>query len=128
MELQHGEGRTAVRVTWNQMGSGLIVCLANDNAHIGAVALGEYDTREGRASTSVMTRLGHKDDHVATRAAHRLAKELRQPVCVIAGIHVDQITEAEIATIGANCDALVERVLTMLLTTVSTEDQSPPSS
>ena len=111
MQLYHGSGRTRAGLTWSEMGEGLVVCLSNDNAHIGAVAVGEYDAHEGRASTSVITRLGHKDDVIATRAAHRLAKALRQPVCVIAGIHLDQITEAEIAAIGANCDALVEEML-----------------
>jgi hypothetical protein len=114
MELNLGSGRTRVGLTWSEMGHSLVVCLSNDNAHIGAVALGEYDPREGRASTSVITRLGHKDDVVATRAAHRLAKELRQPVCVIAGIHLDQITEAEIAAIGANCDSLVNEMIRLL--------------
>ncbi len=111
MESYSGEGRTRIRLTSTQMGSGLIVCLSNENEHIGAVALGEFDAGTRRASTSVITRLGHKDDVVAAHAAHRLAKELRRPVCVIAGIHLEGITEAEIGQVLANCDSLIDALI-----------------
>ena len=49
-----------------------------DDAHIGAVALGEYDYKEQRASTSVVTRLGHKDDILAKKAAHLIDRRLKK--------------------------------------------------
>ena len=79
----------------------------NQNAHIGAVALGEYDPSSGRASTSVITRLGHKDDVIAQKAAYLISKSIKKPVCVIAGIHLDHITKTEINRILKNADALV---------------------
>jgi len=78
----------------------------NNNAHIGAVAVGEYDHKEQRASTSVITRLGHKDDAIAQEVAHLIAKQTKEPICVIVGIHIDSATESEINQILNNARVL----------------------
>ena len=110
-ELAKGEGRTRVNVAVNDMGSGLVVRIHNQNAHIGAVALGDYDHEHERASTSVVTRLGHKDDTLAKEAAYLLSKSMRRPTCVIAGVHLDSITEAEIDKILANTKLAVSEII-----------------
>lgn len=84
-ELTTGEDRTKVSLLACHMGSDLIVRIYNENAHIGAVAVGEYDHKENRASVSVITRLGHKDDAVAQKAAYLISKSVKRPVCVIGG-------------------------------------------
>jgi len=81
---------------------------------VGAVAVAEYSFEENRASTSVITRLGHKDDTVAYNAAQKLCKRLKKPVCTIAGIHLDQITGEEIEQITRNCEKLVDRLTAVL--------------
>jgi hypothetical protein len=100
-----------VHLSIQQLGSDFIVCLFNAQAHLGAVAVADYDSKENRASTSVITRLGHKDDQAAYKAAYKLCKRLKKPVCAIAGIHLDNITQEEIAQITRNCDALVEKCI-----------------
>ena len=100
--MVRGKGRTKVSLSAHCIGNDLIVFLYNENAHIGAVALGEYSHKEKRASTSVITRLGHKDDVIAQQAAHLISKATKGPVCVIAGIHLDNISEDEISQILAN--------------------------
>ena len=116
-ELSEGKGRTTVKILAQCLGNDLVVFMYNKYAHIGAVAVADYDPREGRASVSVITRLGHKDDVVAQNAAHIVCKQTKKPVCVIAGIHLDNITEAEIARIMGNCTILVDRLLQELRTT-----------
>lgn len=106
--LVRGEGRTKVMMEGQHMGHELVVRLYNENAHLGAVAVGEYDEASGRVSTSVITLLGHKDDVVAQKAAHKLAKATMRPVCAIAGIHVDNITDTEIKEILSNCARLID--------------------
>jgi hypothetical protein len=108
--LSEGKGRTRVSLSTKPVGRDLVVYLFNDSAHLGAVAVADYSCQEDRVSTSVITRLGHKDDAVACHAAHKLCKLLKKPVCAIAGIHVDEITEAEISEILRNCDKLVEKL------------------
>ena len=101
-ESAKGEGRTEISLSAHDMGSDLVVYIHNENAHIGAIALGEYAHKEGRASCSLLTRLGHKDDTVAQKAAYLISRHTKKPVCVIAGIHLDNITREEIEQILAN--------------------------
>jgi gallate decarboxylase subunit D len=110
VSLSEGTGRTRVNLTTKPVGNDLVVYLFNEQGHLGAVALAEYSHEENRASTSVITRLGHKDDVVAYSAARRLCKLLKKPVCAIAGIHLDNITDEEITRITRNCERLVDRL------------------
>jgi len=107
-ELTKGEGRTKVNLLAYNMGNQPVVCIYNENAHIGAVAVGEYDHNEKRVSISVITRLGHKDDVVAQKAAYSISKRTKGPVCVIAGIHLDNITEEEIDKTVKNASIVVQ--------------------
>jgi hypothetical protein len=110
-ELTKGKGRTRVNVTADSMGSDLVVCIYNQNAHIGAVVIGDYDAEHERASVSVITRLGHKDDALAREAAYWLSKSIRRPVCVIAGVHLDNITREEIDEILANTKIAISEII-----------------
>lgn len=106
-----GRGRTKVNLLAHYMGTNLVVCIYNDNAHLGAAAVGEYDHEEGRASSSVITLRGHRDDEVAKKQAHIIARHTQKPACVIAGIHLDDITQDEIAKILDEVDKMVLRFL-----------------
>jgi len=110
-KLNRGKGRTRVSLWANSFGCDLVVFMHNKNAHIGAVAVGEYDHVHERASVSLITRLGHKDDIIAQRAAYLISKSSHKPVCVIAGIHLDNITGEEIEKIIENANLLVETFL-----------------
>ena len=110
-EVTRGEGRARVNLTVNSMGSDLVVRIYNQNAHIGAVAIGDYDYEHERASVSVITRLGHKDDALAGEAAYLLSKSMRRPVCVLAGVHLDDITGEEIDKILANTRIAVSEIV-----------------
>ena len=110
-KLTKGEGRTKVNLSVHCMGDDLVLFIYNDNAHIGAVAVGEYDHKEQRTSTSVITRLGHKDDAIAQEVAHLIARQTKGPVCTIVGIHIDNATESEINRILDNARALANEFI-----------------
>jgi hypothetical protein len=110
-ELTKGEGRARVNVAVNSLGGDLVVRIYNQNAHIGAVAIGDYDYEHERVSVSVITRLGHKDDALAGEAAYLLSKSIRRPVCVIAGVHLDNITREEIDDILANTKIAISEII-----------------
>ena len=109
--LNEGEGRTRVSLLAEDVGDDQMVLLYNENAHIGAVSVGEYDFTNQRASVSVLTRLGHKDDSIAQKAAYAISKLTRKTACVVAGIHLDNITKDEIAQITDNATYLVEQLI-----------------
>lgn len=110
-KITKGEGRTRISLSTQGFGDDLVVSIYNENAHIGAVAVGEYDHRQNRTSTSVITRLGHKDDVIAQKAAYLISKHTKRPSCVIAGVHLDDITEEEIQKFLENTDSLVKDFL-----------------
>lgn len=110
-KLSAGVGRTKINLSARYMGDDLVVFIHNEQAHIGAVAIADYDRDKDRVSISVVTRLGHRDDVVAQKAAYRIGKHTKKPVCVIAGIHLDKITKEEIEQIVGNSHKLVIRFL-----------------
>lgn len=112
--LSKGKGRTRIELFAYHLGNDLIVCICNENAHLGAVAIGEYDHKAERASSSVITRLGHRDDEIAKREAHFMAKHTKKPVCVITGIHLNNITKEEIDEISSQADGLIMELLNEL--------------
>ena len=59
----------------------------------------------------MITRLGHKEDVVAQKAAYRTSKATKTSVCVIAGIHLDRITVEEISETVVNADKLVDKFI-----------------
>ncbi len=113
-KLMRGEGRTQVCLDAQCLGPDLVVRLFNANAHIGAVAVGEYAAEHDRVSVSVLTRLGHKDDVIAQKAAYDISHFTHLPVCVIAGVHLDNITLAEINQLVDNSSQIVSDLLQKL--------------
>jgi gallate decarboxylase subunit D len=112
--LSRGEGRLKVNLQAAAVGQDWLVQISNENSHIGAVALGEYDFKSERASVSVMTRLGHKDDVIAQRSAYSISKATQKTVCVVAGIHLDDITPSEITRLTENALGVVQAFLKQL--------------
>jgi hypothetical protein len=110
-EITKGEGRTKVSLLAESLGDDLVVLIYNENAHIGAVAVGEYDHKQKRTSTSVVTRLGHKDDAIAQKAAYLITKRTKRPSCVIAGVHLDNITGEEIEKLLEAADSCLKDFL-----------------
>ena len=113
-KLTKGQGRASINLYAKRLGNDLVVFIYNENAHVGAVAVGEYDYNEDRTSTSVITRLGHKDDAIAQKAAYLISKHTKRPSCVIAGVHLEDITEEEIRKLIKDTDSLVRNLKSRL--------------
>lgn len=110
-EFTEGEGHIQVILQSSRMGKDIVIRLFNQGAHVGSVAIGEYDREHQRSSVSVITLLGHKDDAVAQKAAYLVSKAAKTTVCAIAGIHIDDISESEISEILKNTTKLIERLI-----------------
>ncbi|KXA92496.1 hypothetical protein AKJ65_07520 [candidate division MSBL1 archaeon SCGC-AAA259E19] len=119
MNLSIGEGRTEVFLEGEKIGIGYLVKITGGEVHIGAVALGSFHKKSGRAYSSVMTLPGHKDDRIAKESAEIIARELRTDAVVVTGIHIDNITETEIKEIIKNSRKIVSRFIN--------KTRSPPS-
>jgi hypothetical protein len=106
--ISKGKGRSQVTLEATSLGDDLEIRIYNAGAHIGAVAIAEYDFKNCRVSVSVITRLGHKDDAIAYKTAYSVCKVTHKTVCVIAGVHLDNIKPKEITLLQENTLQAVE--------------------
>ncbi len=103
-----------------EIGPDLCVIIAGgDSPHIGAVTLSVprpslADPQTVSASTSVLTRVGHKDDEAARYVSRELAAKLNRNVVVTCGIHVDRISRAQLDAVVQALPELVRAVVEAL--------------
>lgn len=111
MILTEGEGRSEVRLRWEEIGPDLALWFSGAGAHVGAVALGDFDPRSGRAYVQCLSAPGHRDDLIAREMALDASRRLRRRVVSFGGIHLDDITAEERDQIVANAARLLARFL-----------------
>jgi len=115
-QCQEGEGRCQISLTLMDTGNGIHGLLTGgEKPHVGGVvlALPRPSLRgEGWSADIYITPVpGHKDVDVARRVAETLARELRFPVAITAGIHSDQLRPEELNEIICHCDSLTQTAL-----------------
>ncbi len=110
-EITEGDGRTEVHLRWEAAGPDLVLRFSGAGEHVGAVALGEFDPRSGRAYVQCLSAPGHRDDLIARQMALDASRRLRRRVVAFGGIHLDDITTEERAEVMANAERLLARFL-----------------
>jgi len=113
--LDAGNGRYRLEAAVSVSENGISVHLIGGEApHIGSVVLAEPRvslTGEGRSCTSsVLNRLGHKDEAFARDLAERLCKQAATAVCVCAGVHIEDATAEDIAWLSAAYETIAQSV------------------
>jgi gallate decarboxylase subunit D len=93
----------------------VVVIFGGERPHIGAVALADprqslKHPEKRSATASVLCLLGHKEDAIAKFASERLAAAANRPVVVTAGIHWDNLREADIDQIMKNVEILITMI------------------
>jgi hypothetical protein len=112
-QLEIGSGRTLVRVNWCFRGADLCVHIGGGDDHVGAVALAGR-AENGATCAESLCVAPHKESGIALAAARRLQAAVGANVCVTAGIHVDEITPAEISAVTRNAELAIENLLAEL--------------
>lgn len=103
-----GKGRFRVFCRLFPTEEGVVAHLfGGERPHVGAAALAVprpslKGTGETSSTASVLTVIGHKDDELARPVALFLAAQLRVPVVVVAGVHVDGASRKDIARLLNN--------------------------
>jgi hypothetical protein len=98
------------------IGSDLLVILyGGSRPHIGSIAVALprpslKDKKQMSSTSSVYNFLGHKDSVVAQKLSEKLSAALNKNVVVVAGIHIDRITQKGIKKILENCDKLTQKI------------------
>jgi gallate decarboxylase subunit D len=101
-------------------GGDLVVALQGGaHQHIGATAMavprpGSGDASSPASSASVLCVVGHKEDDLARSVALHLSGALECTVTVVAGLHVDNATDADVHILVENCNRIIERLIARL--------------
>ncbi|TCZ76520.1 hypothetical protein E0485_13020 [Paenibacillus albiflavus] len=115
-----GAGRTIVQAVVVSVDQGINLYIGGgEDPHIGTVIICEPRPslrNDGTYSctTSVHNFLGHKDDLLAKPIAEALCKQLRKPVVITAGIHVDDATDEELEAFLASIPLLTDKLISRL--------------
>ncbi len=108
-----GSGKLAVSASaFGTGGEGLCVMITGgEKAHVGGTAYAVPRMRSNgtdlTADISTICASGHKDVYAAASAAKQISITLNEPVCVTAGIHVEHISEEEMAELNRNIEEAV---------------------
>jgi len=114
IQLTARDGRIDVSLTARQVGPDWVVEITGGQAHIGACALATFDRTHARASASVLSAPGHREEQVALDAARTVTRHTRGTTVVAAGLHYPEITLDEIDVARRLCQDLVGRFLARL--------------
>jgi hypothetical protein len=117
IKLSHQKGRFKIEANAILVGEDLIVSIwGGPGPHVGAVAMAvpRPSLRNPdviSATSSILTRVGHKEDDIVKKVSERLSSALGKVVVVSAGIHWDDITNDEINIIRLVCDEMTCRLV-----------------
>jgi hypothetical protein len=117
IKVTHQEGPYRIHAEVLFVGDDLVVSIwGGSKPHVGAVALSiPRPSLENPAkissTSSVLTRLGHKEDEIVKRVAERISAALNKVVVVSAGIHWNNISDEGISIIQSMCETLTDRLI-----------------
>ncbi|MCL7410283.1 MAG: hypothetical protein P1P69_01920 [Methanosarcinaceae archaeon] len=94
--IKQNVGRTELILEQKQIGNDHVITLTGGEGHVGAVAVGVFDEKNGSASASVITSPGHREEGIALENALRISEVTKTATVFIVGIHLDNITKDEI--------------------------------
>ena len=115
-----GKGRHRVHAAVQILGNDILLSIwGGTMPHIGSVSITQPRTGmtnpEQRSSTSSVYNFpGHKDEAVARCCAEKIAAACDKKTVVVAGIHIDNASTADIVAIMENVDILCAQIIIKL--------------
>lgn len=101
-------GRAELMLDAKKLGDDYLLTLTGGKEHAGAVAVGLFDEKSQRASSSVICLPGHRDEQIALQGARHVSKATRKTSVFIVGIHIEDITPEEIRDIVSVSEEMVK--------------------
>jgi hypothetical protein len=95
----------------NKIGDDYLLTLTGGKEHVGAVAIGFFDEKSQRASSSVLTLPGHREEQFALQGARQVTRATKKTTVFVAGIHQDNISPEEIRDIVSVAGEMVENFI-----------------
>jgi hypothetical protein len=114
IEIKKEVGRVQLLLKGESVGKDMFFVLSGGREHIGAAAMGIYDKESHRASASVISAPGHREDEIALRGARKISAVTQSTAVFMAGIHIDNITVDEIQAIVKASEAIIEELIEII--------------
>ncbi len=107
-QLTHKVSRIEIILEAKKIGDDYLLTLTGGREHVGAVAVGLYDEKSQRASSSVLTLPGHREEQLALQGARQVSRATKKTTVFIAGIHQENINPEEIKDIVSTAEEMVQ--------------------
>jgi hypothetical protein len=101
-------GRIEITLEAKKIGDDYLLTLMGGREHVGAVGIGYFDEKNQRASSSVITMPGHREEQLALQGARRVSKATRRTTVIVVGIHQDKISLEEIKNLVSAAEEMIE--------------------
>lgn len=104
-------GKIEIVLDAKRIGEDYLLTLTGGEEHVGAVAVGLFDEKSQRASSSVITMPGHREEYLALDGAKQVSRATRKTSVFVVGIHQDNISLEEIKDIVLAAGEMVENFI-----------------
>lgn len=101
-------GKIEIVLDAKKIGEDYLLTLTGGKEHVGAVAVGLFDEKSQRASSSVITMPGHREEYLALNGARQVSRATRKTSVFVVGIHQDNISPEEIKDIISTVEEMVK--------------------
>jgi len=110
--IKRNVGSIEIVLDAKKIGNDYLVTLTGGRDHVGAVAIGFFDEKSQRASSSVITIPGHREEQLALKGARQVSIATKKTTIFIAGIHKDNINHEDIKNIVSVAYEMVKDLIT----------------
>lgn len=107
-QIKRKVGKIEITLEAKKIGEDYLLILTGGEEHVGAVAVGLFEEKSHRASSSVITMPGHREEYLALQGARQVSRATRKTSVFVVGIHQDNINPEEIKNIVSATKEMVE--------------------
>lgn len=107
-QIKRKVGKVEIVLDAKKVGEDYLLTLTGGEEHVGAVAVGLFDEKSQRSSSSVITMPGHREEYLALDGARQVSRATRKTSVLVVGIHQDNISPEEIRDIVSAAGEMVE--------------------
>lgn len=112
-----GDGETRLTAEILMLGNDLCISLLGGRGHLGSVVMAEPRLsldpflNSYSATSSVINRLGHKDELMIRAAAEKIAASLKVNVVICGGCHLEDPDKEELQKVLDNAMIIAEKII-----------------
>lgn len=111
-QIKRNVGKIEIVLEVKKIGEDYLLTLTGGEEHVGAVAVGLFEEKSQRASSSVITMPGHREEYLALQGARQVSKATKKTSVFVVGIHKDNLSPEEIRDIVSIAGEMVESFIT----------------